>query len=795
LGVSSFRSFLGRVRGGAERSWTERARRLALALVIVDSVALFALYANDTYAIRDWLFWRYAKAWGWALYYAGGALVGGLALVQRLVPRAPLRERVLFGFTAGVYLFYCAMFLGGLAGLYGNLFAAALPGVLCLAGAASLRGSLVRFWRNLRRFRPSPPAWWTFPAFALGAVCVAAIYLTILSPRNAAFDSVWYHLGIGQQLAEVRAIRPTPEGWFVDALPQLAAISYAWCFLLPGASLFDSVEVAAHMELVLFLATLFAIPVLVRWLVPRARAGAAWAALFLFPAVFVYDANLSIANDHVAAFFAIPILLALRRSLGALAPRWLALTSLFLGCALLTKYQAASLVAGPVVAVLARAAWLGVRHRAVRRAAAALGVALAVGLVATTPHWLKNWAFYGDPLFPALHAHLDVHPWNPDASAMMERNWSTLVKRPTGTLGAQLLETLERGIRFSFDTYARRAFHRDLPIFGALFTLSLLWLPFLRASRRLWGTALATQLGVFVWYYVSHVERYLQALVPWMAAVVAAAVALAWRSGMLARLSVAAAVGFQLVWGADAYFFPTHSMSRGSPIGAAIELVITGFKKSFDARDRLYGSLQDIGDALPRGAGVLLHEHNPRLGLRARVITDSVGFQGAISYAQLGSPREIYDALRRLGVTHVVTRDRVSRGSDSFEGDLRFWEFVHNVVVEPKTFGSMALGRLPDTPPGHTPPELVAYLGCGRTYAPGVHELDAMNVRGAAERRLHAAIRPLPSDPDALHQMLETVGYAVYDPRCKHVPPASVLSAFAHVATRKGEQLWVRTPP
>ena len=81
-----------------------------------------------------------------------------------------------------------------------------------------------------------------------------------------------------------------------------------------------------------------------------------------------------------------------------------------------------------------------------------------------------------------------------------------------------------------------------MPYFGSLFTLSILWLPFLRHAKRTWALFIATQLGVFAWFAFSHVERYLQLLIPWMACVVVAALVMAWRQGRLARVPLLALV-------------------------------------------------------------------------------------------------------------------------------------------------------------------------------------------------------------------------------------------------------------
>ena len=147
------------------------------------------------------------------------------------------------------------------------------------------------------------------------------LYANILTPQNIAYDSRWYHLSLAEHYAAEGAIRASPEGWFQAALPQLASVLYSWAFQLPWFRVFDRVELAAHLEFTVFLFTLAGIPALVRAVVPGARAHLAWTATFLFPGILLYDSSLSGAADHVAALWAVPILLTLRRALPSLEPR------------------------------------------------------------------------------------------------------------------------------------------------------------------------------------------------------------------------------------------------------------------------------------------------------------------------------------------------------------------------------------------------------------------------------------------------------------------------------------------
>ena len=196
------------------------------------------------------------------------------------------------------------------------------------------------------------------------------------------------------------------SGSFLGSVPQVATYIYTWAFLLPGAGLFGHVELAAHVELVIFLATLASLPLLVTWVASGRRIAASWSALFLFPGIFVYDANLNGGADHILAFWTIPFVLALRRFWRTPDRRWGVLVAVLAGAAVMTKYQAMYVVIPGVALWMGRALTTALRAPAPaarREAWIAIGCAAAVGVAVTAPMWLKNWIWYGNPVFPFLH--------------------------------------------------------------------------------------------------------------------------------------------------------------------------------------------------------------------------------------------------------------------------------------------------------------------------------------------------------------------------------------------------------
>jgi hypothetical protein len=783
------------LRRAFEHPHAERARQLLLPVALLFGVCFFGYLVNQRYALKDWLFFRYAKSWLLVIYWFAGAMSGGYAIVRRLARRWPLSEQLVLSCATGVYLYYVLMFFGGILGLYRyGAFALLLPLALVAVGGRPLLSLCRRAIRHYQAVRGRMPRRFSLLAVAItafGTMYLGLLYLYILTPDNASFDAIYYHLGIPQQNRALGGIYRTPEGWIVDGLPLLASVIYTWAFVFPTNDLFDRMMACAHMEYVLFAATLFSLPVLVRWLVPRSRSWGAWVAMFLFPAIFVYDAGLHSANDHIAAFWGVPIWLALRRAWPRLEPRAMALFAVAASGALMTKYQAFGLILAPSLALCVRGAWLGWR-----RSGApwwqGLGTALGVALLITAPHWLKNWIWYGDPLFPALYKQLTLRPFHPHATEALEQT-TKLLKRPHGNFGQQLGQIWRGAIEFPFRTRERPDFHRDWPIFGPLFHLSVFWLPFLRGTRRAWHLFLATFAGLFFWYYFNHWERYLQPMIPWMAAVAAATLILMWRRGWVTKAAVTAMVALEVVWGADTIFFPSI-MLRDSPIRTSIELITSGFRGDLARRQNFLRPFKDIGEALPQGSRILLHEHCPRLGLEAPVINDFPGFQTRISYQDLSSARAVYDLYRDLGVTHLVHQDAYSSWLDNLAGDLRFWEFATNWVQKQRRYGPFVLAEMPEQPPQQSLSNLVAYLSCDPAYTRGLHPITALDIRPGNPGTVNAIV-PLPKGNKEILALVKQAGFLVTSSTCKKLKwPQSVYADFKRATKRGNEDLWIRRP-
>ncbi|HEY3821406.1 MAG TPA: hypothetical protein VGL81_29770 [Polyangiaceae bacterium] len=782
----------------------ERWRPALVGVVLLAATAKFLLVVNGHYPVREWLFWLYAEylllCAGWALACVSTGHRVVLAVWRHPLP---LVEHVTLAFAAGLLVFFLLMFAGGLLGILGPVFSVALPLAMFAFGANPLRRTAARCARHLRharRARRGAPPLWVLPTVVFGLAGVAMLYLDILTPQNIAYDSRWYHLSLAESYAAEGAIRATPEGWFQAALPQLASVVYSWAFQLPWFRVFDRVELAAHLEFTVFVFTLAGIPALVRAVVPGARAHLAWVATFLFPGILLYDSSLSGAADHIAALWAVPIVLTLRRALPRLEPRRCLLFGAMLAGAALTKYQAVALLAGPVLAFGARAVWLSVHRRQPipwQGAVAAAGTVLLL----TAPHWLKNWVFYGDPIYPFLYKHLHVHPWTVDSAHRFEVVFQGQLWRPEGTFLHRVSETLWKGVLgFSFEPNDWPMFHRDIPVFGSLFTLLFFVLPFVRRGGRAALLFTCGNVGVFVWYWLSHQDRYLQALLPWMAAAVAAALILVWRTGRLGRIATVPLLAAQILWGGDVYFIPTHAMNNTSPIKLVADLLSAHYRGDRN-RFATYSPWSDIGQDLPRGAKVLVHQSHVHLGLESMSVSDWGGWQGGLSYARLGDPRAVYERLASYGVTHLVWLSRNEpwrpNESDSLAGDLAFFRFATLYAVDPKRYGEATLARMPPSAPEGPFGDHVLVRVCGGAppYADGYYDLTDLALPAETtdptlapqpRSRVDCTPRAAACDP-----VLGDVAFVVVKPGCD--PSVEPRIAGYRLMTTRGEvQLWAR---
>jgi hypothetical protein len=742
------------------------------------AIAILVTY-GQSYPIREWLMLRVLGYWALSLYWGLGCLSAGLAIVHTVAPRQYRPTEVAFvGFALGVLAFGILVFGVGLLHGLGRAFFVLSPLACLLAGLPSLRRWFVAcaWGRRIRGFRASPLA---VLALAFGASCLVAVYVPILSPHNMEHDARWYHLPIAQQYASAGAITPFREGWFLGAYPHLSSLLYTWAFLLP-AGIVHRISLAAHMELVVFLVTLSSVPALVRRLVPGRRAPVTWTAFFLFPALFVYDSNLSTGADHVAALFAPAGLLVLLPAVRSLSARHAALLGAVAAGAALTKYSAISLALPLTFALALRAALAPEHHR--KRAFIAVGVAAGTFAVCWAPHWAKNLAWYGSPVYPMLSNYFPAHPWNASAQTYLDVFIKWALVRPTRDASG-VLETVWAAATLGFRAFDR--FHGDVPVIGFLFAATAYCLPLIRPRGRLLGAYALGFSAALVWYWTNHRDRYVQAFMPWLVAATAASLVLMWRErGPSGRVAAGLLVGTQLVAGAGLTLHPSYFMvPQGHPIGDVMRIVKAGYDKNYGDRFRPFeewnfAAWTAVGRMLPRGARVLVHEDRLWLGIDAPVVVDEAQWQAGIRYSDLATPGDVYDLLRGYGVTHIVTGKNHGDGGDQgVKGNLLFWDFVTTYAPNVGRSGGLSLWAMPAVRPVSPPPGAALVVTCNLSVQGGLYDWATLSIAGPA-------LEVPPQSPAALHEALGRATYLVIEDECGYTLDPDDDDAFPVMGAR-----------
>lgn len=778
-------------------------RSLGALVALCAALAIFLSQVNKHYLIEEWLFWHYASYWVVCLTWVVCVFGLGELLLRRVFRlELPFLERLLTTFGLGSLGFYFATFLLGVVQGYRTLAFFALPlGIIAL----SFREYRPLAQRCLRVFRTPPErrSHWRLLGFAFGFIGLLMVYFLVLTPENIQFDSRWKHMALAEDYAAHGGIRRSTEGWLFAARPHLVSYLYSWAFLIPSPRLFDKMLLCAHLEYVSFaISTVLGVSVLVRRLVPKADPTFVWAARFLFPGVLLYDSSVSGGTDHFGAAFAAPIAVALFGALRELDPRRVAvLATLLAGPILIKETAALLLVPFPVLALGVR--WLQDlwwRKRSPARATKQKpwlvpAIGLGVGLLATSPLWLQNFVLYGDPLYPSLARFFPARPWSEAAAYRFKWYYAERQMWAPPRTWDGLLQTLKTLFTYSFDPNDWKSLHKNVPVFGSLFTLLLLPLVFLQRTRRIWALVAWIHLGIFAWYMVHHQDRYLQGIVPLMAGVVAATLILLFRStGVLVQFAASLLVLAQVVWGGDVYFFQTHSMAR-SPIKKVVDLLSSGFHGDHEGRFQVQQSFVNIGEHLPKGARVLMHEVHPHLGLGHESVLDNYPWQYGLEYGAQGTPEGVRALLRKRGITHVHYSPGKANGIATFAGAILFQEFMDSVATDPVRIGGGILARVPDTP--YTAPfnDAVAVLTCREVPPRGLYSLKSLDVLayGPKGDDYGTPIAQAETLDDAV-RLLDEVDYAIVELRCfrGRMPPE--LNAFEPFVRRKRDprEIWRR---
>lgn len=685
-------------------------RALLACLFGLGGAIFFAQFLDHRHKLQDWIVFDLATIWAWQIFLSAALVSTGALIVHKLIPdrdRTRL-ETFAYAYPIGVVVFVLGIYLGGFLHLLGPVFAVALPALMLIAGAPHARAA----WQKARATGTMPRLSLTgLPLIAsiAGLLLLGVMYLGAMTPDAINYDAGWMHLVIAQDTAREGHIVGFPGDWVLN-VPHLGSVVNTWAFMVPGLAIPQlHWMMALHTEFVAVVWTMVGIAAGARWLASREVAGT-WAAYILFPGLFVYDHNIGGAADHYMALFTVPMLLATGRALRRFDRGSCLLLGALTGGALLTKLQAYYLLLPIALIGGVRALALAIRARrgdpdapSLREIATGFGLAAAAATVVLLPHFVTNTVWFRNPLYPFAQNIFTGTKWTVKdggmQASMVLADWRS---RAPAVMSERLARAGELSFTFSF--LPHYSFVGELPILGSVFTLALPFLLVIRNPRRLWLGAFIAMGAVFIWAFTYWVDRNLQAFLPVMVAVTAAILVRTWELGWLARAGVAALVAVQIAWGSGLYF---HGAER---INAAIHLLRSGI----DGRGRdIIASHRSqyvaLGNSLPKNATILMHNNHITLGFDRRVFLDWVGFQGAIDYRTFKTPREMYDRLHALGITHVVWVPGQRAMSTKQEEIL--WNIFAETLHDRRQFGEYTLAPFPAAPPPVEAPYQVLVVG------------------------------------------------------------------------------------
>jgi hypothetical protein len=682
-------------------------RALAAGLIALAGAIFLANWLDRSQHLSGWFFIDLATIWLWQLYLTAALVSTGALVVNKLLPdpdRTRL-ETIAYAYPVGVVVFVLAMYLGGFLHLFGPVFAVALPTLMLAAG-------LPHAWSAWQKARAAG----TLPRLSLtglplvcsvvGVLLLGVLYLGAMSPDAINYDASWMHLVIAQDYAREGHIVGFP-GDFVLNVPHLASVLNTWAFIVPGLDM-PALRwmMALHTEFVAVVWTMVGIAAATRWLAERDIAGT-WAAYLLFPGLFVYDHNIGGAADHFMALFTAPLFPAAGRALRRFDRRSCVLLGTIAGGAVLTKLQGMYLLM-PIAALgVGRAIILLVRRRrgdgaAPSLRAIAIGMGLAAGavLVVMLPHLASNAVFFHNPLYPFATDIFNgvTDPRMQAGKVMVDWHW----RAPT-VLTERIRSAIE--LSFSFSFIPHYSFINELPMFGSVFTLALPLLLVIRGARRLWMGAFIAMGAGFMWAFTYWVDRNLHAFLPVLVVVTGAILVRAWEMGWIARVGVAALVLVQVAWGSALYF------QGADRITGAMHLLRSGMEGR--SREILRGHRSQyvaLGNALPKNAKILLHYNHVSLGFDRTVYLDWISFQDKVDYRNFRTPRDLYDKLRALGITHLVWIQSSGRQAPSRQEEI-IWGVFADSLQNRQQFGEFTMAPMPTTPPPAEAPYQVLTVG------------------------------------------------------------------------------------
>jgi hypothetical protein len=453
-------------------------------------------------------------------------------------------ERTLVGATLGLGVLSQAVFLLGMAGALKGWAVSALLGALWVVGFTEIK-DLFRSLSGTRRLLSERP-WAALAVF----LPLAAAYAACFVPPHQ-YDALVYHLPL--PAAYARAGRIVPVELVYSHFPQNAEMLYSLALLMGSDSL---------AQLFTWLGAFLS----VGWIfeMGKREAPASSAALACVLASS-HTALLLLASTAYVECLAMLWITACVLSFlrwretagGSGSSRgWLALSGVFAGLAVGTKYYAAITPAILGACLLWR--WAAGGERKARMMD--LGTFCSTAVLAGAPWLVKNWMFVGNPVFPFLYRWLPSRGTGWEAvSAARYFDMLTEYGHTAGTAGE--LAGFLRNAAFGSPRFGGGADILGSLGWGALLSLAPLaaWAGW--RNRYMRGLCLYCLGHWAAWFCTRVVLRFLVVIVPLAALPAACGLGLAWRAFDSAarrpRLAGRALIagGLLLVFLANAGFF------------------------------------------------------------------------------------------------------------------------------------------------------------------------------------------------------------------------------------------------
>lgn len=566
-------------------------------------------------------------------------------------PAPSIAEEFVFATPLGLGLLaYLILLLGLLRLLYVWAFPPLLL-LLAILGWKEIVRLLSGIGRGLRKGLKTTFSYWSG---ALGFWLVVMIPLAILGAlapsAGAEWDGLAYHLAVPKIYLQQHHILSLP--WMSHSnFPFLLEMLYLLGLALQGQALAK----LFHLGFGLLIGA-----ALYTWGNNSFGRGAGILAAALFVAVPVVFWEATVAYNELA--FALFCLLALwawwKRSGEKNPGGWTVLSGLFAGLALATKMLAGFLVIFLLLAIF----W---RKRSEAATAEegqpALGRSLALWLIPVAlvalPWYIKSFVWTGNPVYPFFYGLFDGRWWSAELAGEYARAQAKFgLGHGPGWLLA-LPWTITMYSRYFYDQPETRiTFNMLISVFGPLFLAFLpavLW----RVRRDALLRYLLAFCGVAVlsWFFLSaQTGRYLLPILPLLALAIAGALLQLLQSFPWLRIISGIAIGLELAVG-----LATALLLVGPQVSVAIGG--EGQASYLSRALNIYPIVRRVNSELPKEAKIMLLGDTRGFYLDREYMW-GIGHHNLITPQETATPQALSEALRRLGVTHLLISPEVRRG-------------------------------------------------------------------------------------------------------------------------------------